>query len=52
MNATRRLIAGLALVILATHPASSESIQLERSGNLYTVPVRINDVLPIPLHHR
>src|ERR1700681_1970305 len=48
MNATRSLIAGLALVILGTLPASSESIQLEQLHGIYMVPVRINDAVAIP----
>jgi clan AA aspartic protease (TIGR02281 family) len=44
----RALIAGLSLVMLATHPASSESIQLEELHGVYMVPVRINDAITIP----
>jgi hypothetical protein len=44
----RALIAGLSLVMLATHPAYSESIQLEELHGVYMVPVRINDAITIP----
>src|SRR6266446_6797537 len=42
------LIADLLLVILATLPASSESIQLRQSGGVYMLPVRINDTVTVP----
>ena len=48
MNAARRLIAGLSLVVLAAHPAAAESIQLEEVHGVYMVPVRINDAITIP----
>jgi hypothetical protein len=48
VEATRRIIAGLVLAVLATLPALSETIQLERSGGVYMLPVRINDTLTIP----
>jgi predicted aspartyl protease len=41
-------MAGLAVGALAMRPAASENIQLERSGGVYTVPVRINDAITIP----
>jgi hypothetical protein len=48
MKATKRFIAGLTVVILATLPASSETIQLQQSGGIYVLPVRINDAVTIP----
>lgn len=48
MGATRRIIAGLVLAVLATLPALSETIRLEQSGGVYMLPVRINDTLTIP----
>src|SRR6266851_2879469 len=48
MNAMRRVIAGLSLVLLAAHPAAAESVQLEEAHGVYMVPVRINDAITIP----
>ena len=48
MNTAKRLIAGLALGLLAALPAESESIQLEELHGVYMVPVRINDAVTIP----
>ncbi len=48
MNATRRLIAAIALVMLAALPAAAESVQLEESHGVYMVPVRVNDAITIP----
>src|SRR5204862_2602002 len=48
MNAARRLIAGLSLVVLAMPRAAAESIQLEEVHGVYMVPVRINDAITIP----
>jgi hypothetical protein len=42
------LIAGLSLLILATLPAASETVQLEQSGGVYMLPVRINDTVTVP----
>jgi predicted aspartyl protease len=42
------LIAGLSLLLLATLPAASETVQLEQSGGVYMLPVRINDTVTVP----
>jgi len=46
--AMKHLIVGIALVMLAGHPAAAESIQLEESHGVYMVPVRINDAITLP----
>jgi hypothetical protein len=48
--ATWGLIAGLglSLAMLATQPASSETIQLEPQHGVFMLPVRINDAITIP----
>jgi hypothetical protein len=48
VSAIRRIIAGLVLAVLAALPALSETVQLEQSGGVYMLPVRINDTLTIP----
>ena len=44
----RNLVAGVFFLALAMQPAVSESIPLEQLHGIYTVPVRINDVITIP----
>jgi hypothetical protein len=44
----KHLIVGIALVMLAGHPAAAESVQLEESDGVYMVPVRINNTITIP----
>src|ERR1700704_4764366 len=44
----KALIAGIAVVMLAGHPAAAESVQLEEAHGVYMVPVRINDAITIP----
>jgi clan AA aspartic protease (TIGR02281 family) len=48
VNTTRRLIAGLSLVMLATLPAVSETIQLEQLHGVFMLPVWINDAVTVP----
>jgi hypothetical protein len=48
VSTTKRLVAGLILVILATLPAFSETIQLQQVNGIFKVLVRINDAVAIP----
>jgi hypothetical protein len=48
MNLKAALFSGLALVMLTTVPATSERVQLEQSGGVYVLPVRINDAVTLP----
>jgi len=48
MNAARRLIGALFLVMLTALPAAAESIQLQQLHGIYMVPVQINDAIAIP----
>jgi len=48
MNAARRLVAAIALLTLATLPATADSVQLEELHGVYMVPVRVNDAITIP----
>ena len=38
----------IVFLLLVSHPAGSESIQLERHGGTYMVPVRINKAITLP----
>lgn len=48
MSALRSLIASLFVLLTAVMPAAAESLQLQNSGGVYTLPVRINNAVTIP----